>query len=155
MYPCTKCNKAYKHRQHLYRHKLICKSNKAFKCIACGKEFKRKDSLKRHLTICRMKDKKCKVCNKDFNYPSQLQRHMPSHFKSHTTKRRTTATTATTAHGPVSMPKDMNGLIDICLINTYFQEDSNETEVNTTFIVIINPKSRLSCLITISNAALI
>lgn len=49
IFPCDTCNRSYKNRETLWRHKRYeCGKEPQFKCTACPYRGKRKDSLKSH-----------------------------------------------------------------------------------------------------------
>ncbi|VVC28713.1 Hypothetical protein CINCED_3A011968 [Cinara cedri] len=53
-FPCTKCNRMYKHRASLNSHlKLVCGVDPQFRCAECGRRFTWKQHLKRHMVNCR------------------------------------------------------------------------------------------------------
>ena len=79
-YKCSNCEKLYKHRQHLSRHKKKCLGLVKFEC---AKSFTRKDSLEDHNKISkRRKEKYCKICCHEFDSTWRLKRHTTKAFKS-------------------------------------------------------------------------
>lgn len=49
-FPCPKCPRSYRNRNHLYRHvRYECDRIKQYRCGICFKDFYRRDNLKTHI----------------------------------------------------------------------------------------------------------
>ncbi|GFY78745.1 hypothetical protein TNIN_374151 [Trichonephila inaurata madagascariensis] len=51
IFSCSVCNKTFKHKKNLKRHKINVHGTDENKCNHCNKNFARSDSLKRHLKL--------------------------------------------------------------------------------------------------------
>ena len=51
---CSKCNKKFKHKQSLSRHKNIHHGTKSFSCVKCNKYFKEKMHWKNTVVVVRV-----------------------------------------------------------------------------------------------------
>lgn len=48
-YPCRRCGKCYRRKEHFFRHRGECGKPARFNCVLCAGCFTRRDSLGRHL----------------------------------------------------------------------------------------------------------
>ncbi|KAF5639477.1 C2H2 transcription factor [Fusarium tjaetaba] len=56
-FTCSRCNKAYKRREHLQRHAASHSSFRPHRCSFCGQSYQRADVLKRHSLACETKSR--------------------------------------------------------------------------------------------------
>lgn len=54
-FPCSRCSKTYKRREHLQRHAASHSSLRPHRCSFCGQSYQRADVLKRHALSCETK----------------------------------------------------------------------------------------------------
>lgn len=51
-FPCSKCHRSYRNKNHLSRHiRYECDRKKQYKCEYCFKDFYRRDNLKTHVNL--------------------------------------------------------------------------------------------------------
>jgi len=75
-YKCSECEKCFRGKRDLSRHRQIHSGEKPFGCSVCGKRFTRADSLTVHSRI-HSGDKpcKCSLCDKSFSASGHLRYH--------------------------------------------------------------------------------
>lgn len=80
---CPDCNKTFRRRLHMTRHRLIHSDEKPFGCDQCDKRFRRQDHLNihrhHHSTV---KPFNCDRCGRGFTRPQHLLKHIQNlHLK--------------------------------------------------------------------------
>ena len=79
-FECKNCNKRFKHRSALSRHKIIHTGKAPHECATCKKRFNQKVNLKSHeLVHTDMMPYECKYCKKRFKERGNLSRHERIH----------------------------------------------------------------------------
>lgn len=80
-YICDICQKEFRGKSDLSKHKLIHTSEKPYKCDLCNKTYRQEVNLRNHITSAHKKQKefKCKECPKSFALKERLRLHMRLH----------------------------------------------------------------------------
>ncbi|XP_039618208.1 zinc finger protein 208-like [Polypterus senegalus] len=80
LYQCSECDKQFRHKKSLNRHRMIHSAEKPYCCSECGKQFRHKKSLYYHRMIhSGEKPYVCSECGKKFTSSSALCSHTRIH----------------------------------------------------------------------------
>ena len=81
-YPCTQCDRVFKHyislNDHVLRHH---EKRLDFKCEYCGKDFTSLVEVNRHVRVTHNSKVKCDICDKVITNPRTLWLHKVFHHK--------------------------------------------------------------------------
>ena len=78
-FDCILCNKSFKRKDHLQRHRSsIHHSKTEVACSKCDKKFARKDNWKKHIKFCCL----CRQCYKNFETIKELKEHICNNLSS-------------------------------------------------------------------------
>ncbi|CAG9799969.1 unnamed protein product [Chironomus riparius] len=75
---CKICNKPFKNKLRLRKHKITHSTDKKIVCTACGKKFKRNENLKAHMLHHEDPKFQCDVCGRYYFDKSSLHHHIKS-----------------------------------------------------------------------------
>lgn len=80
-YVCDVCQKEFRGKSDLSRHKLIHTAERPYECRICGNKYRQEINLKNHITSAHNKQKEfaCKECPKKFALKERLRLHMRIH----------------------------------------------------------------------------
>jgi len=84
---CDFCEKAFKRKDSMVRHKMIHTGEKPHKCEVCGKAFVEKSALTVHMRIhTGEKPHQCGICGKGYSAKKYLERHLKNDHDGSTTR---------------------------------------------------------------------